>query len=128
MKEKVIKVLKVEPHKAPEAVALKNELSALQEAVSIGAEYVGLIEVVWLNEKTCIICNEEAKLINLEPNRRLGRDVLCGVFYVAGQTKDGEFASLPDAEMKKWAERFAEPESISDSEVVKTLVTKFFAL
>ena len=37
-KEKEITVLKVSPHKKPEAVTLKNELSALQEAVSSGVK------------------------------------------------------------------------------------------
>ena len=35
-KEKEITVLKVSPHKKPEVDTLKNELSALQEAVSSG--------------------------------------------------------------------------------------------
>ena len=39
MKEKVIKVLKIEPGKLPKVVELKNELTALQEAVAIGADY-----------------------------------------------------------------------------------------
>jgi len=41
MKEKEIKVLMVEPGKAPTVTTIKNELSSLQEAVSIGANYVG---------------------------------------------------------------------------------------
>ena len=74
MKEKAIRVLKVEPHKMPEVVVLENTLQALQEAVSIGADYVGLIEILSLDEKTCILCNEEGKLNGLEANRRLGSD------------------------------------------------------
>ena len=128
MKEKFIKVLKVEPHKRPEEALLENELSALQRAVSIGADYTGLIEVVSLDADTCIIANEEAKIINLEPNRRLGHDVLCGVFYVAGQNKHGDFCSLSEKSMKAYAEQFAEPEDILDSEVVKTLITRFFLI
>ena len=37
-KEKEITVLKVSPHKKPEVVTVKNELSALQEAVSSGVK------------------------------------------------------------------------------------------
>ena len=39
MKEKMIKVLKVEPGKLPKVVEIRNELIALQEAVSEGADY-----------------------------------------------------------------------------------------
>ena len=37
-KEEEITVLKVSPHKKPEVDTLKNELSALQEAVSSGGK------------------------------------------------------------------------------------------
>ena len=50
-KEKEITVLKVSPHKKPEVVTLKNELSALQEAVSSGVkDYHHLIQLVGAEE------------------------------------------------------------------------------
>ena len=82
MKDNVIKVLKVEPKKAPGICLLMNELESLQEAVSIGADYTGLIEIINLDRGVCLLCNEEGKLIGLEPNRRLGNDIICGVFYI----------------------------------------------
>ena len=75
MKERFIKVLKVAPFLPPKVIVLENNLMALQNAVSIGADYRGLIEVIDLDEKACIICNEESKMIGLEPNRRLGDDI-----------------------------------------------------
>ena len=93
MKEKVIKVLCVAPHEPPKEVSLENELSALQEAVSIGADHRGLIEVINLDDKVCVIMNEEGKLLGLSPNRRWGSDILCGVFYVMGQDRHGNFTS-----------------------------------
>ena len=45
-KEKEIAVLKVSPHKKPEVVTLKNELSALQKSVSSGVkDYHHLIQL-----------------------------------------------------------------------------------
>ena len=58
MKEMTIKVLKVEPKKLPEVCELENELDALQKAVSIGADYQGLIEILYINERVCILCNK----------------------------------------------------------------------
>lgn len=72
MRENRIRVLKVEPKKAPEIAYLDNSLRALQEAVSAEADYVGLIEIIEIDDEACILCNEEAKLINLKPNRRCG--------------------------------------------------------
>ncbi len=125
MKESVIRVLKVEPHKVPEVIYLENRLEVLQTAVSIGAEYRGLIEIIGLDAKTCIICNEEGKLIGLEPNRRLGSDILCGVFYVVGQSGGGDLTSLPEEAIRYYADIFGEPEDISMEEVQRALVVKF---
>lgn len=55
MKENVIKVLKVAPHKVPEVIYLENKLEVLQTAVSIGADYRGLIEIVPLDDDANIL-------------------------------------------------------------------------
>lgn len=62
---KEITVLKVAPMCVPEVVTLKNGLRSLQEAVSIDAPSVGLIEIINLDSKTAILCNEEGKLAEL---------------------------------------------------------------
>lgn len=102
-KEKEITVLKVSPHKKPEVDTLKNELSALQEAVSSGVkDYHHLIQLVGVEEGVDLLLNDEGKLIGFEPNRRFGQDVLVGDFYVVGT--DGEnLASLPQDKMEKYA-------------------------
>ena len=76
MKQKKIKVLMVAPGEHPQMVVLENDLDALQEAVSIGCDYQGLIEVISMKKGVCIICNEEGKILDLEGNRRLGSDIL----------------------------------------------------
>ena len=121
MKEKTIKVLKVEPKKLPEVCELKNELEALQKAVSIGADYTGLIEILYVNERICILCNEEGKLIGLEPNRRIRNDILCGVFYVTGQDREGNLTSLTDDEIETFKSVFGVIEDISPDEVEPTM-------
>ena len=125
MKERFIKVLKVAPFLPPKVIVLENNLTALQNAVSIGADYRGLIEVIDLDEKACIICNEEGKMIGLEPNRRLGNDILCGVFYVAGQNKNGNFVSLDDSQITRYSQIFANIDIISPDEVENTIVFRF---
>ena len=71
MKEHHIKALKVAPLERPENCYLENMLELLQKAVSIGADFVCFIEILDLDEHTCIVCNEEVKLINLMPNRQI---------------------------------------------------------
>lgn len=126
MRENRIKVLKVEPKKAPEIDYLDNNLRALQEAVSHEADYVGLIEIIEIDEKACILCNEEAKLINLEPNRRFGQDIICGTFYVTGQDCEGDLASLSDELLAQYQEQFAQIEELTEEDVAKTMVARFY--
>lgn len=127
MKEKTICVLKVAPGEHPEPVTLGNDLDSLQKAVSIGAESQGLIEVINIEESVCILCNEEGKLIGLEGNRRLGDDILTGVFYVIGSKSNGDFASLPEDKMQKYTSRFWEPEHYTEADIDKALVMRFFS-
>ena len=63
MTQKEITVLMVEPGKHPKVTTLKDDLDSLQKAVSIGADYQGLIEFVTLGNGDCIMCNEEGKPI-----------------------------------------------------------------
>lgn len=65
MTDENIRVLKVAPGKAPEAVAIPNTLEAMQQMVG------GYIEVIPL-EDVCLVCNEEGKLMGLPGSRRLG--------------------------------------------------------
>lgn len=110
MKEKIITVLKVEPGKHPEVTTLKNDLKHLQQAVSIGADYIGLVEIIAITDTACLLCNEEGKLIGLTPNRCVGVDILCGVFYITGQDAEGNLASLSDTEIEPYKQRFWLPE------------------
>ena len=128
MKEKCIKVLRVEPKKAPVVCVLDNELDALQKAVSIGADYQGLIEIISLGKDICILCNEEGKLIGLEPNRRIGHDIICGVFYILGENENGDLVSLTEENIKYYAEYFKDIDEISKDEVENSVIMRFIPL
>ena len=125
MKEKEIKVLMVEPGKAPKVTTIKNELESLQDAVSIGADERGLIEIITISEDVCILCNEEGKLIGLEPNRRLGCDILCGVFYVTGNGEE-DLASLSEENIEAYKKIFEKPDTFSHGDVERTINSGFF--
>lgn len=125
MKEKNIKVLKVAPLERPSVFYLENELLSLQKAVSIGVDYVGLIEIIDLDEEVCLICNEEAKLIGLTPNRRIENDIICGVFYVAGQDRAGNLTSLSEEQIQFYTKRFADIEYFLQGENGEIIVIRF---
>ena len=115
MKEKRIKVLKVAPLERPSVCHLENRLSALQRAVSIEADYIGLIEIIDLDEKACILCNEEGKLNGMEYNRAIRdengevREIIAGPFLIVGLGEE-DFTSLSEDMVQKYKRMFAQPE------------------
>lgn len=117
---KTLRVLMVEPHKAPHEMFITNQLDDLQETVG------GLIEVIGNGDGTLLVCNEEAKLNGMDGNRRIDGDVIAGSFFVVGA--DGEdFRSLTDEEMQKYMQCFGEIEDISPEEVEEHSGFKFYA-
>ena len=66
---------------------------------------------------TLIVCNEEGKLDGLPGTRRIAGDVLVGIFFVVGDSGDGDYRSLTDEECDTYMDRFAEPEEISQDEI-----------
>ena len=123
-----IRVLMVEPGEKPKETFLKTDLDSLQKAVSIGCEEQGLIEIVPIGKKCSILCHECGKLIGLPGNRRIGNDIVAGVFYVFGDTPSGGMRSLTDKEFEHWSNVFEEPEYYTDTEVTESIMLKFFGL
>ena len=111
MSEK-IKVVLVEPNKKAVITEIENNLKRLQKIVG------GYIECVYpFEDNVGIICNEEGKLISLEPNRVLrdeygsAVDIIFGTFIVTGLT-EYDFGSLTDEQAEYYLEMFHCPEII----------------
>ena len=110
--DNLMRIVYVEPHKPAYEAEIENSLNGEQRAVK------GYIELVYNDDDTILVCNEEGKLIGMEGNRRLdnGVSIIAGPFFIVGD--DGEdFRSLTDEETKKYLERFAQPEDITQEEV-----------
>ena len=122
MKQKEIRVLMVEAGQHPREVSIQNDLDSLQKAVSIGSDRQGLIEIIGIDNGVCILCNEEGKMIGLEGNRRVGDDIIAGVFYVVGEDGRGNLTSMRDADMAKYSKLFWELEYFSEAAVADAIV------
>lgn len=88
MKEKEIDIIIKLVGKKPILAKIKNDLKVLQDIVG------GYIEVVQLTKDIDIVCNEEGKLIKLEPNLMFDYDYIAGDVVLCGHNNDGEFTSL----------------------------------
>ena len=128
MNKKTITVLMVEPNEHPKVVQLQTDLDSLQKAVSIGADYQGLIELIPLAKGISLLCNEEGKLIGLPGNRRIGSDVIAGVFYVIGSDYHHNLVSLTDQQLETYKARFWEPEDLSMQDVDHAMFMRFFTM
>lgn len=120
--DNLMRIVYVEPHRPAFEAEIPHEYEAESKAVG------GLIEVVGNGDETCIVCNDEGKLIGMEGNRRLdnGVSIIAGPFFVCGETLD-DFRSLTDEETQKYLERFSEPEDISRAEVEADMGFTFYS-
>lgn len=111
--DNLLKVVYVEPNKPAYAAEVEHTLEGEQRAVK------GMIECIYCHDdQTCVVANEEAKLIGMEGNRRFGdgKSIIAGPFFVVGLEGDG-FRSLTEEEQAKYLQEYAEPEQISQEEV-----------
>ena len=112
-----IRVLIVEPDKAPYEANIGKDLKSMQRAVG------GMIEAVYDRDEydgkeqlSAIIVNENGKLEGLPPNRRYYDDVLVGNFFICSVNGD-DFDSLTDEQVEKYNRQFEHPEEISEQDV-----------
>lgn len=108
--ENLIRVLVVEPGRKPYESEIPNTLEGSQRAVE------GRIEYVYNEDNTIFVVNEEGKINGSEGSRRIEGDVLCGCFFVAGDTGE-DLCSLTEEQMQKYSEKFAQPEEIPREEI-----------
>ena len=112
-----IKVLKVEPGKNPEETFLSTDIRSIQEAVSIGAPGRCFFQTVYLEKNVVLLCNDAGKLIGLEGNRRIGRDIIAGVFYITECDSDGNLMSISDKNLLFYKIIFWKPEKFTPEEM-----------
>ena len=90
---------------------IENTLEAQQEIVEGDIEYINI------EDDAVLVCNEEGKLMNLQANRRVGYDVIAGIFFIAHDDGSEYLKSLTDVQIEKYMERFNEIEYIEQEEL-----------
>lgn len=106
-----MKILCIEPEKAPEIVEIDSGLTALQKAVG------GYIEAVYpWEDPVAIVCNDDGKFNGMRPNRAIYdadgeiMDIIAGTFLIVG-LGDDDFCGLSDDLSAKYAALFGTPEA-----------------
>ncbi|NLL67845.1 MAG: DUF3846 domain-containing protein [Clostridiaceae bacterium] len=116
-----MRVLMIEPMKEPYVVDIGNDLKSMQDVVG------GLIEVINLEDDIVMVDNEEGKLIGLEGNRRVGRDIIAGTFFLCGSNDEGEFVSLTEEQIDKYTKRFKESEYYTAEQVENSIRIELYS-
>jgi uncharacterized protein YuzE len=85
-----MKVLVKRPFENFEIIEIKGELEEYQKIVG------GYIETYRIDDEYLLICNEEGKLIGLEPNMLYRGDEIVGPIIFAKYNHEGEILGLED--------------------------------
>lgn len=89
----IMRIVVKQPDRMPEVREVENELHVFQDIVG------GYIQCVNVVDNIICVCNEEGKLIGLNPNFIFNNDMIVGsVFFCA--VKDDDFDSLTDEQVK----------------------------
>lgn len=105
-----MRILKIEPGKAPYVKEMADGLEAIQQEVQ------GLFQPVYMEDGVLLCCNDEGKLNGMAPNRRLEDDIICGPFFLVGDDLEGSLCSLTDEQVARYTELFREPEQFTGQE------------
>lgn len=106
-----ITVLKISPGRRPEKITIAHTLEAMQAVVG------GSIQAIYpFEDPAALVCNEEGKLLGMEPNRVI-RDtdtgemveIICGTFFICGLGRE-DFGSLTQQQIQYYVRLFEYPE------------------
>lgn len=107
-----LKVIFVQLMRTAKVIEIDNELDAMQKLVGGSIE-----EYMPFKDDVAIVCNEEGKLRELEPNRAVYdehgqiQEVICGDFFLCYAPLDSDsYLSMPEDLKQKYEETFKYPE------------------
>lgn len=96
-----IRILFVETVMDPVIKEIENTKEKIQKIIGRPLHFIKLENGIIL------ICNKKGKLLNLEINKIIKNDVICGNFIICGQ-EDENFISLTDKQLIKYKKYFKE--------------------
>ena len=110
--KKEMQVLIVRPGEYAKRATIDGTLESMQHLVG------GMIEVVYpWEERAVIVCNDEALLLNMKPNRFVAeiQEPIFGFFFVCG-LGDGDLVGLTDEQLERFEKKFHYPQLFTMAE------------
>lgn len=116
----MVTALMVQPGKQPCITQLCCDGLYLNYAVSKGCDALCCANIIALEKNIAVVYAADGVFYNLKPNRRVGKQIVCGTFYIV-KVKNKELCSLTDREIVKYSFRFRECEWWTDSEAIDAI-------
>ena len=110
--KKEMQVLIVRPGEYAKRATIDGTLESMQHLVG------GMIEVVYpWEERAVIVCNDEALLLDMKPNRFVAeiQEPIFGSFFVCG-LGDGDLVGLTDEQLERFEKKFHYPQLFTMAE------------
>ena len=130
MRQNKIKVLKVEPMETPKICYIEPSMKYFEKAVNEGVVVKGAVEAKKLEKNLYAVFNKDRFLANLTPNRRIGDDIIAGVFFIVATDKNKLPISLTEEQVTKYAIRFWNFEVFDEMDVaeanINTLLSRLW--
>ena len=110
---RAMRILKIEPEKAPVEAEITGTLDSMQEIVG------GTIQAIYpFEDATALLCNDEGKILGLPLNRALflpgesqPYDIIAGTFFICGAPENAErFTSLTEEQLQRYKQIFEIPQ------------------
>lgn len=119
----MVTALMVQPGKQPCITQLCCDGLYLNYAVSKDCDTLCCANIIALEKNIAVVCAADGVFYNLKPNRRVGKQIVCGTFYIV-KVKNKELCSLTDKEIVKYSFRFRECEWWTDSEAIDAIFSE----
>lgn len=127
MSKEKIKALMIEPMEHPKVCYIEPSFKAFRKAVNADNIEYGGVEAKKLEKQVFAVFNKNRFLANLEPNRRIGDDIIAGTMYIVAINEKRLPISLTDEQASKYALRFWNTETFDDMDVVEANLNTLFS-
>lgn len=111
MAENKIRVLMIDPLLKPHCGFVENDTGIFEKLIK------GPIEEMQLDDRTVLVCGRDSKINEEIPNRYVGKDIICGKFFVVGDSGKEKYESLSEKQAAYYYKMFEKAEVISQQEV-----------
>ena len=113
----LVTALMVKPGERPCVASLVDDGDYLNAAVSIGATLMCTAAVLPIEKDVVAIYAWDGVMAGLRGNRKIGKRIVAGTFYVVG-VENGKLRALTDEEIEKFRCRFRKIREYDDQEVM----------